>query len=415
MAKQKEGTPVVKDIGEVDFSSGQPAEIELDQPTDDEEVVYEGGPLDGQRGREAAEDQELAKKIEKKLEADKAKGETKGKETPANPDAMPTGKEEGDLPELEVDDGTGKTKEAPATADQPAPGESTTETEVEQPAYTPNLTYKAFGQEKQFPDWAKGLVKDAETEAQMRDVFSKADGLEEMKPKYHQATQEREVAQATVQEHVARVQRLMNLRQQNPAQFFEEMGVSEAQVLRHAREIIEAREDEARSRAYDARREAERSNYQRELASYTPAPEAQAFRTLHDQAVASEFAKPEVAGYRANFDRMHGQGAFDREIARYGTLVHSQQRRYAPPQEAVSAVMQYHGETFKGAPTTTPAPPAPQPAPVGGGQPAPQRQAAPARPKVMPRVGGNGTNASPTKQRLRSLDDVKKKVQAELS
>jgi hypothetical protein len=45
------------------------------------------------------------------------------------------------------------------------------------PAYTPNFKYVAGGQEKEFPEYLRGIVKDAESEKTIRELMSKADGL----------------------------------------------------------------------------------------------------------------------------------------------------------------------------------------------------------------------------------------------
>lgn len=399
------GKVVVKDFADVDLSQGRPAEVVIDQGSDNDEVTYEGGELDGQRGEGAAEDKKLLERVEARRAEIAAKEAKPKEEAPTVPDP------EAALPELEVDPEV--TPDPKVTPPVDKAGDEPVVDGDEPPAYTPNLTYKAYGQEKKFPDWASAVVTTPEVEGEMRTLFAKADGLDEMKPKFQEAAQQRDQFKGVVDEHVGRVQRLMTLRDKAPAQFFEEMGVPDELILRHARRIVEAREDPAMGEAFNAQREAERMRYALPEPAAPPAQLDPVAVTLHQQEVTRTFADPAVKGYAANFDKLHGEGAFQRQMNERGSSYHrTQNGRYVPPSQLAQELMTHFGSAF----ATQPAP-SPIPAPAaGGGAPASAARtpSAPARPKTVPRVG-HGANASPAAVRLKSLDEVKKKVAAELN
>ena len=47
--------------------------------------------------------------------------------------------------------------------------------------YVPNLSYKVKDKEHEFPEWLKGVVTDADKEGQLRDLFTKVDGIDAIK------------------------------------------------------------------------------------------------------------------------------------------------------------------------------------------------------------------------------------------
>jgi hypothetical protein len=49
------------------------------------------------------------------------------------------------------------------------------------PSYQPKLKYKVLDQEKDFPDWAKPIVKSPEVEKTIRDMLERAEGLDHVK------------------------------------------------------------------------------------------------------------------------------------------------------------------------------------------------------------------------------------------
>lgn len=412
MATKNDGKTVVKDINEVDFASGQPAEIVIDVPSDPDEVVYEGGPLDGQRGADAAEDDGLSARIEERRKAEGL--EKKVEAAPADGEKVPAGgKEEETLPEVELDEKTGEAKQAEA-----APGEAAAKVDGE-PEYQPNLKYTVYDKEKEFPDWAKGLVTSKEGEDHIRDLLTRADGLDEMKESQRRIVGERNTAQQMVEEHIAKVNDLVKLRNTSLPLFFEKMGVPEQAVLQYAHARLQAMSDETGNgeRQWQEGVRSQRTAWDSAQAQATEAQASgSAFRTLHEQAVTNTFAMPEVRSFEEAYDKSAGKpGSFKQAFSQMGDMIHRTERgRYAPPGEVVQRLMQQY--SFVGSVPQQPAPAAPAPAPTPA-QPVTAKPAAPAsvaRPKTIPRVGGNGVNASPTKQRLRSLDEVKAKVKAEL-
>jgi hypothetical protein len=408
MSVKSEGTKVFKSIDDVDFSKGQPAEIEIASGMDPDEVVFEGGPLDGQRGADAAEDADLLERIEERRKREQPE-EVKAKDGEGTGDSKAPVDPEADLPELEVDEKTGEASQTEVAAP---------EAKAEEQSFQPNLKYTVYDQEREFPDWAKPLVTSKESEENLRDLFTKADGLDEMKTTQRRVVEERDGFRAAVDEHVQKVQDLVKLRNQSLPLFFEKTGVTEQAVLNYARQRLEAMSDETGGleRAWRAERENERSSWDRAQSQVqTQQAGASAFKTLHEQAVQTTFSSPEVKSFEEAFDRSAGKaGSFKAAFQQMGEMIHrTENGRYAVPGEVAQRLMQQY--PFIKASPNNPAPTPVTPAPATTQVAAPA--AAPAkveRPKAIPRVGGIGVNASPTKQRLKNLDELKAKVQAEL-
>lgn len=71
--------------------------------------------------------------------------------------------------------------------------------------FTPNFTYKSFGEERDMEDWVKPFIKDSETEQKVRDLFEKSSGIDQLKD-------ERERMQQSYQEMQQSVQQLSKLK-----------------------------------------------------------------------------------------------------------------------------------------------------------------------------------------------------------
>lgn len=53
------------------------------------------------------------------------------------------------------------------------------------PEYTPDYKFKSYDKELEFDDWLKAAIKSKEHEEKLRDIYTKAHGLDDMKPKYN--------------------------------------------------------------------------------------------------------------------------------------------------------------------------------------------------------------------------------------
>jgi hypothetical protein len=278
--------------------------------------------------------------------------------------------------------------DAPASKEPPAP------------AYTPNFKFKVMDKEQEIPPEFRSLIKDADTEKKVREVFEKAFGLDYAKPK-HEATQQ---ALTRVQsEHnflVGSIQELRDTFSRGDLDtFFQKLQIPAERVLQWAAEKVNYDELPPEQKALiDARTQAERQNvdYQRQnqmLQRQMQEQVVQARRTMLD----SELARPDVKSIAESFDQRMGRpGAFMQEVISRGQLAwfQSQGKVDLTPGQAVEQVISTYG--LKAAAASSPAQTT-QPSKAGGGQ----------KTGTIPNVGG-GKSVAPVKQKPRSIEDLKR-------
>ncbi len=274
------------------------------------------------------------------------------------------------------------------------------------PAYEPNHKYTAYGKEKEFPDQLKSLVKDKASEDYVRDLLSKADGLDEMKPRHQDAVRERDGFKAEVEAYRTDINRIIELKDKQPHLFAAEMGLSDDWIIKAARQIVNAKETPEAWSQFDGSRQQAVEAYNATLNAQNVQQEAgQQFARVHQEQMSMALSHPEVSSFQSQFDAVHGLGSFQEEVRKHG-YYHYERTRQAkgrgenlPPMDAVKSVIEFHKKTF-----VTPAPQSAAPAPVQAqAAPAPKREA----PKPLPNVGGKGRNASPVGQRFKNLKEMR--------
>lgn len=279
--------------------------------------------------------------------------------------------------------------------------------------YKPNLTYKAYGQEKAMPEWAAKVVTDKASEDEIRTLLSKADGLDEMKPRHQQTIQERDNAQQEVLGVRKDVQRIMALRDTNPVLFFAKIGVSDDAILNMARELVRVRDPEAAPTAYAdfnrTRDQAIRLFDQQIETERVNQSSAAAFQTNHQQAMTNALARPDVQSFAQRYDAQYGEGAFLQQVNQHGSYEYQRTKQNISPYQAVQTTLDYLSRGFA---QQTPAPAAAGAA--GGSQGGVAQPAAKPRPAAMPNLG-KGKTVSPAKQKFKNLKALRAHAQKEIA
>jgi len=277
-------------------------------------------------------------------------------------------------------------------AEEPAVEPAGDEPSVDAPQaaaeYVPNLKYKVLDEEREIDHpLFKQMVKDADTEKQVREIFEKAAGLDIYKNKYSTLdTEHKRIAQeyGEVQEAV---EQLKVYWANDKEKFFESMGIDPKQVYAWVQEKIkyldlpqEQKELYDRERATRLRNvEIEQQHARYEAAIQKQQLQARSFEL--DQGIAN----PQVSQVAKTYDEIYGQGSFRQEVIKHGALEYQLRGQDVPVGEALSAV-------FAKAKALT------------------DRLSSGAAPKVEPKViptvrAGAG---SPAKKRITSIDELKK-------
>lgn len=265
--------------------------------------------------------------------------------------------------------------------------------------YTPNFKFKVMDQEKEFDEWLRPVVKDAETEKKIRELYEKAHGLDYVKSDRQKIRSDFESLRNEYVGHRKNYDELSGyLNKGDFDKFFQKTSVPEAKIFEwvynrlnfhqkpeHEKaEIMKAQELEARARELEEQNQYWQTQYQ------TTAMQQRTFE------LQSAIARPEVASIAQQFDARMGPGAFQKEVIARGAYYASVMGQDVPVQHAINDVVKLIGgvtpQTPMGTPQTEMAP-----------AQAPQ---APEKKPVIPNIQGRGT--SPARRTPSSLADLKR-------
>lgn len=309
-------------------------------------------------------------------------------------------------------------KQAPEAAEETPPPAASD--------FKPTGKFRALGKEYELPKHLLEAIKTPEQERELLDVYSKAHGLDHIKQRH---TELYEQHRATVEEHNALVGDIdeikgiysQALKQRNPllmADFFEALQIPVEHVLQFADAVKQYGELDPTVRSQvDQSLSAQRENRSLSKQSQGALSQAQAASAqamgMHLNAV---LARPDVAQAIKLFSERTGQSPdqFREHVINTGSLAWFQEQKNLPVEEAVNRTIKMLGLTPAPAPQAqpaqTPAPAAPAPAPQAQVQAAPT---APAPHRAVPTIPGvSGKSTSPTKTKIRTLEDLRARAKA---
>lgn len=295
--------------------------------------------------------------------------------------------------------------------EEPAEGEEPPK-EGEEPAFVPNFKYKVMDQEKEVDERLKGIIKTKEDEDFVRDLLTKAEGLEAFKTVTHAKLQEKHTAleQDYREQVIPYVQEIENTKklvtgqtyeQRDYHTFFQKLGIPTEHILKYTKSILDYQDASPEQRAaIDNQRNVQLQLRQQEEQSQFFQSQNQQFavqaRTFE---LNQELTKPEVNSFASAFDSLHGNGAFRNQVINQGALIFHTQKKDVAPSELVRLVM----ENFKGITAVQPKIVTPTNTPANSS--APKTTTPPAKKPVIPVVSGSG--GSPAKKVFTSLDEIK--------
>lgn len=297
---------------------------------------------------------------------------------------------------------------------------------------TPKFT--AVGKEYTLPDYLANAITTPEQEKEVKDLYTKAMGLDHVKMRHQELTDKHTQLTTEHNEVVEGIEDLSAIyadavKTQNPLllnHFFEQLQIPHQVILQYAQALAQFYESDPAQQqqvmmSLNAYRQARESGKQNQkLTSGNRQLQVQARTTELDSAL----AKPEISPFVQKFEQQYGPGSFKQELIRNGIYVHKTEGKDLSIAENVNQVVTRFG--LNAAPAAAGAPQAPQaqgqapaaqPAPAQNPSPAPapqaqrQPQVIPAQPHnkvpTIPAVNGK-SSASPTKQAPKDVADIKK-------
>jgi hypothetical protein len=265
------------------------------------------------------------------------------------------------------------------------------------PTYTPNYKYKAALQEKELDPLFHGIIKDAETEKKVKEVFTRADAFDFIKTKKEEIEQNYQSLNNDFQHQAQTVQKFNQAVQSNDLDSaFRLAGIKDDQLFKYVQKKLQIMEMPPEQRQeYDKFQQAQmqKTELEERVQQIQQQYEHQAVQARTMQL---EFAlnKPEVNSFAAAWDRNGEPGSFKNFVIEEAKKAYFTQGIDLSPEQAVQSVMQRFGKFLNVGDTTQP-----------GTQSQNSMQVQQSKP-VIPNITGKA--ASPIKKVPRSLDDLKK-------
>jgi hypothetical protein len=268
------------------------------------------------------------------------------------------------------------------------------------PTYTPNFKYKAAGQEKEIDPLFQAIIKDAETETKVKDIFSKIDAFDFMKQKT-QAMEKEFGSLATDYDAVATTVDKFNksVAENDLTSAFRLANITKEQVFKWTQQQLRQM-DRLSQMSPEERQEYQQLEEARQSKSELEERVQQIQQQYESQAVQARtmqldmtLSRPEISKFAEAWDQNSGEaGSFRAFVAEEARKVFYEQNIDLSPEQAVAHVMKRFGKFLN----------------VGGTMSAQSPQAIPTaqgQKPVIPHV--NGKAASPIKKVAKSLDDLK--------
>jgi hypothetical protein len=263
------------------------------------------------------------------------------------------------------------------------------------PAYQPNFKYSVRGQEKEIDEMFRSLVKDAESEKKIKELFEKAEGIDFVKQDRTALKTEFEGFKTQVVPYLQEYHKFTSLRDQgNIGAALSVAGISDEAVFKYALEKLEMEQNPQIASVY-------KSNQDAALKQFEMQTQLQQYEQMSQQLQQQQFEYDMSQALGSHKDlvsqvdaRLGKPGAFREEVERLG-IAEYHRGNDLPVQQAVELVANKYKPFF----TTNDAPSAPMQTP---GQ-APQSRQAPA---VIPNTGSS--NVSVINRKPKSIDDIRK-------
>jgi len=295
--------------------------------------------------------------------------------TPAAPETPATGGEPVAASQTETPDGTAGTEEA----------------------WAPSFKYKVKDNEFDMPEWTKTLIKDQATEKELKTLFSKGHGIEEIQTQ--RQTLRDEVA--TLREEKENMDQSLNalsafVQKGDMQSFFEALQIPKDKVLKYAVDLLKYNELPPEKRAeIDNQRHNSRQLQELQYQNQTLQAQNEQQRVAQKQFELNQhLAQPAIASSVQAFDARNGAGSFAREVIKQGMIAYQTQGIDIPTEQAVNEVLRLYGANISAA---DPAAGTPQTQVLNQGQ---------AQKPVIPNV--QGRSGSPVRQAPQSLADLRK-------
>jgi hypothetical protein len=300
---------------------------------------------------------------------------------------------------------TGLNKEASSEASEKAGvpskgnmfGKSSVHAEgkAEPQAFQPSFKFKVLDKEKEFDEWIRPVVKDADTEKKVKELYEKAYGLDSVKQ--DRETLRSELSQA--KEKISSTDKAINTISEFASQrdwdsFFEALSIPKNEILQYALNLVQREQMPPEQKAqWEASRQAQQqARYYQEQNQQLQQSQQQFQIQQREFELSQEISKSDISSVAEAYNAgMASPSAFREYVIRIGQA-HAAQGNDIPVAQAVQEAVRHLRAVN------------PQLGMPAQAQETP-RVVQPSSKPTLPNIQGRGT--SPVKSTVRSLDDLR--------
>lgn len=306
-----------------------------------------------------------------------------GLETPEENDVIENDIEKNDGHNIESDDGLGEPDDSPTD-------------------YTPNFAFSVRNESKEFDDFIKPFIDSKEKEDQIRELYTRAHGLDSVKSRYEESQQkiadlELERQRIAEERELATnaLEGMKKLAKDDFKSLAHMLGVDDTTILGYAQHRLDyAEKPEHERRQIDLELEQRVGGYQRNVDIARLQRENQKLLAEnHRRDMESAMSLPEISAFEKVFDSRLGKvGAFREHVQKHGSDEFRRSQKYIPPLVAAQTVYQQFKPLFADALETV----------------SQKTEVTKGAGKKAPRNLGAGRNASEVGKKIKSLADLRK-------
>lgn len=268
---------------------------------------------------------------------------------------------------------------------------------TEEPEYSPNYSFKVRNEEMQFDERLKPLVTSKDVEDHLRDLHTKAHGLDYLKKGLDEKTSEIEKLSRIQHEYddmKKGFSKLGEMSKKDFAIFQKSLKIPDDIILERASQIIDYNDSDSYNREKLDR------EYQARLESYNQEGTLEQLRSQnielqrrqHSLAYNQAMSDSKVSDFKEMFDAKMGKGSFESEVAQYGSLIYQTEKRYVDPEHVIKTVIGRYQPLLGSS----------------DGISTQEPQSKKLAPKPLPSLNSGGNTTSPTKRRFKSFDEMRK-------
>lgn len=273
--------------------------------------------------------------------------------------------------------------------------------------WQPNFKYIVHDDELEFDELVRPAITNPEIEKHIRDLYTKANGIDVIKSKYDDSLRQIEDVraesqryQAEAQEALQGIEGLKKLALEDFQSFAHIVGLDDNTVLKYASNRIDYREKpEDERKRIDRDIESRATSYGRDLEfERLRKQNSDLMQRQHEDAMNAAYALPEISKFEKAFDAKLGkQGAFREHVRQYGSTQYKTNNTYVKPLDAVQAVYAQYKPLFGDAIDSA----------IENQNATSNKGKAGSKPA---RNLGPGRNATMVAKRIKSLDDLRKRA-----